>query len=547
METPKKLFIDETLTRIPGVLEVIGSLKGSPANKTFQKVLQVFFHTIYGSGSSAGLGELVGVAKSFDDRINNLLNTGQAIDKSFLAEMESMITVLKKGLTLYKAVEEIELPEEMVQYKYKIPRKEVMVVDDDAAICHFIVIELTRRNYGVTTAAEASEAKKILEHYRPDLIILDILLPGKNGLELLKELRSDRRFKWTPILILSTRSNQEEILDGIKSGADDYITKPFCVDNLIARIEARITRMEELHGLSIRDDLTGAFSRSYFSERLKEEIERFNRQKKSFSIALCDLDYFKNVNDEYGHQVGDFVLQQFASFLYNKFRCTDTIGRFGGEEFIVLLPDTNALTAFKVLERLRSEWEQKELIETRFNKNLRVTFSAGISEYEIDGNGETDLIKAADSALYLAKQTGRNRIMLSRHMDITDSSAQPKIIVVDDSAVIRNLLLNVLKEHYQIYLAKNAEEALSLMQRIKPQLIIVDLIMPVISGLELIRMIKKNPFFNQLKIIALTSDKQKKTILETFQAGVNDYISKPFDNQELVVRIDSLLKKSTSR
>jgi len=547
MESPQQIFIEEVLEKIPKIREAIITLKEEPQNRTCQTILHVFFHTVYGTGSTVGFGEIVGAAKSLEDRISILLETGQAVDVSFLKELEDTVNVMKERINLLKAVEEIVLPDEQEQLLPEIPHKEILIVDDDAAIRQLIIEELSKKNFGVAGAGDVDEAKKVLEHYRPDLIILDIVMPGTNGIELFKELRADHRFKWIPIFFLTSKSSPKEMMEGIKTGADDYVIKPFNTEDLVARIEAKISRMEELHGMAIRDPLTGAFSRGYFTERLTEEINRFSRQKKSFSIVMCDLDFFKNVNDEHGHQVGDLVLQQFASFLYSKFRHTDTIGRYGGEEFIVLLPDSDALTTYKVLERLRMAWEKKPLVEPFQNKNIQITFSSGISEFDKDGKDEQEIIKAADNALYLAKKTGRNKVVLAGQSGTSTSLPLSKILIVDDSAVIRNILLNELKEDFQVFLAKDGEDALLQLQRIKPDLIIADLIMPIMGGLELIKTIRQNPQSKHIKIIALTSDKQKKTVLDAFQSGVDDYIVKPFDNKELEARVIRLLKRKDER
>ncbi|MDF9408125.1 diguanylate cyclase [Pelotomaculum isophthalicicum JI] len=515
MDNPLQIFIEETLTRITKIRQAISTLKEEPHNKTCQNILHIFFHTVYGTGAAVGFGEIIEAAKSLEDRIATNLETGQAADINLLKECEDTVDIIEERANLLKTVEDIISPDEQEQKLPEVPRKEVLIVDDDTAIRQFIKQELSKKNLGIVDAGDASEAKKILEHYRPDLIILDIVMPGTNGLELFKELRTDHRYKWTPIFFLTSKSSPMEIVEGIKLGADDYIIKPFNTEDLVARIEAKISRMEELHGLAVRDPLTGTFSRGYFMERLTEEVERFSRHKKSFCVAICDLDFFKKVNDEHGHQVGDFVLQQFASFLYSKFRRTDTIGRYGGEEFVALLPDTDALTAYKILERLRSAWEKMPIIEPYQNKNIQITFSSGIGEFDKDGKTEQEIIKAADAALYLAKETGRNKVVLAGQSGKGVHSPLTKILVVDDSAVIRNILLKELEEDYMVFMAKDGEDALEQLQRIRPHLAIIDLIMPIIGGLELIKKIRENPNNSHIKIIAF-NDESVQTETRTF-------------------------------
>lgn len=542
MENLRLTYFEETLAKIPKLREALSILKSDPKNKTCQKVLHFFFHTVYGSGTTIGLNEHVEAARSFEDRLSVIIDKGQAVEADFHEELENMVNFLEKRINLLKTVDAIVLPGEPEQPIQEIPRKEILVVDDDCVIRQFIADELTKRNFGVVGAGDANEAKKILERYRPDLIILDIVMPGTNGLELLNEVRVNKRFKWTPIFLLTSKSRPAEIIEGIKTGADDYILKPVNIEDLVARIETKISRMEELHGMAVRDPLTGAFTRGYFMERLNEEIGRYSRQQKPFSIVMCDLDFFKSINDKHGHQVGDYVLQQFAVFLYNTFRRTDTIGRYGGEEFILLFPETDALTAYKLMERLRTSWEKKELTEPYQNKQIKVSFSAGIGEFHKDGNTGQEIIGAADRALYQAKATGRNKILLADSFGSQVPVNPFKIMIVDDSAVIRSILERELKSDYELFLATDGEDALLRLHREKPDLIIADQNMPKISGLELVKKIKENPKYKNIKIMLLTSDNHKKTVMEAYQLGIHDYIVKPFNNQEIKARILRLLK-----
>ncbi|MCL6638912.1 MAG: response regulator [Firmicutes bacterium] len=541
MEIARQIFLKETLEKIPKVQQALDTLLKDPGNKTCLNILYMFFHSIYGTGSTIGFTEVVKPAKIIENKLFDLLESGQAPEKEYLQKLKEAFDQFVEKFNDLKETRKAVPPEELEQPLLKAPRKEILIVDDDAAMVDLLVRELNKRNFGATGAGDAAGAKKILERYRPDLIILDIVMPGSNGLELLKELRADPRFDWTPIFILSSKSSPTEIIDGIKTGADDYILKPFDVDDLVARIEAKSSRMDKLYGMTVRDPLTGVFSRGYFMERFNEETERFHRQKKVFALIMCDLDFFKNINDQFGHQTGDYVLQKFAAFLARNLRNVDIVGRYGGEEFVILLPDTGAQKAYTVMERLRQEWEKVNLADPNSGVPIRITFSAGISEPGADGDTEKDIIKAADKALYLAKETGRNKTVLAGG---TGGGAPPqhKILVVDDSTVSRVLLTNELKNNYHVFVAKNGADALNQIEEIRPHLVITDLVMPVMDGIELTKKIRQDPDNKYIKIIALTSSSQKKVVLEALQAGVDDYIVKPFDLNGLKSRIKRLLK-----
>lgn len=543
MKGIQQVFAEENLNKIPKIRKAINTLKDQPQNRACLDILQGFFHTVHGTGSTIGLDEVAGPARNLEDRLSALVETGRAAGSELLRELEEAINTLEEKLKVLKETEEIKLPEDPDQPLPNTPRREILIVDDDPAIRQLVTDELSKRNFGVAGAGSAGEARKVLDHYLPDLILLDIVMPDKSGLELIKELRQDWRFKWTPIFFLTARSDPAEIIDGIKTGADDYIIKPFNVEDLAARIEAKIRRIEELHDMAIRDPLTGSFSRGYFMERLAEEIGRSSRLKKPFSVVMCDLDHFKEVNDKYGHQAGDFVLQEFASFLRGKFRHTDTIGRYGGEEFIILLPNADGEAAYKILERLREEWENTPLFDPYQNKQIKITFSAGISEFDRDGKTDQDIIRAADSALYLAKETGRNKVVLAGRSGQGAKISPPKILVVDDSIAIRNLLAQKLKKDFRVFLAEDGESALVQVKLSKPDLIIADLMMPGMGGMEMVKRIRSNQENKDIKIIALTGVRQKKTVFEAIKSGIDDYVVKPIDFKELEARIIRLLKR----
>lgn len=215
----------------------------------------------------------------------------------------------------------------------------VLIVDSDPAVRRALAKELYLIGMRVYGFNSAGDARKLLNKILPDLIILEQNLPDQPGTELCAELRMDNRYLWVPIFFLTSAKDLDKKLECYQLGADYYITKPFDPKEMAALVRASIIRIVSFQSHSVRDPLTGLYSRKYFDERLDEEIRHYRRKQKPFSVILLDLDYFKRVNDQLGHMSGDYVLVQFAGFLKENMRHTDVLARYGGEEFIVLKPE----------------------------------------------------------------------------------------------------------------------------------------------------------------------------------------------------------------
>lgn len=424
----------------------------------------------------------------------------------------------------------------------------VLVVDDDQIVRRIVIRELSAWGMRVYGLATVGEAKELLKNIRPDLIILDLILPDYSGLEFCTELRLDQRYLWVSILLLTVLSDVDKKMEGYRLGADNFITKPFNPRELAAIVQAMISRVKGLKDHAIRDHVTGLYSREYFTERLDEEIQHCKRHGKPFCISLIDLDWFKLINDQVGHLSGDYVLSNFGSFLRENLRYVDIVARYGGEEFIILMPETETGDAKAVIERLRDNWLSSPLVEPYYQKTLTVTFSAGIAQYGPNFAGPHELIMAADRALYAAKDAGRNRIFSVDQLNDIPELQSPLVLVVDDSMVIRHLLKKqLLEKGYRVITASDGHEALNTAGILQPSLAVVDMVMPKMDGLELTRKLRENPKTIGIKVIALTADHFEGTLIQAFHAGVDDYIIKPFSFPELEARIQKLLRKSHSR
>ncbi len=303
----------------------------------------------------------------------------------------------------------------------------ILIVDDHQDNVELLQARLEARGYEIDTATDGQEALDRVAAMPPDLILLDVMMPIIDGIEVARRLKADSSLPFIPIIMQTALDATEAKVEGLDAGADDYITKPINFAELEARVNSllRIKALQQdlaqrerqladmndrLRQMSQTDALTTLDNRRYIEERLLEMFGHATRFNEPLACMMCDLDKFKSVNDTYGHQAGDAVLRQLADILRGEAREIDRIGRYGGEEFIFLLPGTSAQAAMIFAERVRAAVEAKE-----FNfpgGAVRRSMSCGVAAWPHPGIASGDmLVKAADDALYVAKETGRNRVV----------------------------------------------------------------------------------------------------------------------------------------
>jgi diguanylate cyclase (GGDEF)-like protein len=301
----------------------------------------------------------------------------------------------------------------------------ILLAEDDPVSRKLLEIKLAKAGYDVVSVANGREAvEKFKEKYFP-IIVTDWEMPEIDGPEVVRIIRKNSTKGYVYIILLTSRDSKADTVSGLESGADDYLTKPVDIPELMARLNTgtRILKLErslrkaneEIHYLSITDPLTGCYNRGYLAEHIHHEINRVKRYKRSFAMIICDIDFFKKVNDEHGHQAGDEVLKAFVNSLKRNIRNKiDWVVRYGGEEFIVILPETDCKGAATTAERIRANIEKMVIpIE---GGELQITASFGgtcMSEKTppVKANLET-ILKRADGLLYLSKSTGRNKVAI---------------------------------------------------------------------------------------------------------------------------------------
>jgi len=304
-----------------------------------------------------------------------------------------------------------------------LPR--ILVVEDDPLSCAMIEMYLEQEGYPCVTAPNGREALDLFKREPFPIVITDWLMPEMDGTALCQAIRGLNTDSYTYLILLTSQNSPDAVVEGLESGADEYIVKPVNPAELKVRLKGarRILDLEdalrkslyEIRELSIHDPLTGAFNRGYMDQQLNHEVQRAYRYRHPLSVMICDLDHFKQVNDNHGHHAGDSVLRRSIGNITSSIRQNiDWVARFGGEEFVIVLPETDTAGCCVVAERIRERIELGPGAEDSGSIRIRITASFGTVTL-VPGDEPTatpeQLLQRADRRMYLAKQTGRNRVV----------------------------------------------------------------------------------------------------------------------------------------
>lgn len=284
----------------------------------------------------------------------------------------------------------------------------VMIIDDELELARHYALVLAQQGIETRVLTAPGNLLEQLEAFHPDVVLMDLYMPACTGMELAQMIRQDTRYVSTPIVFLSAETDRAKQYSALMTGGDDFITKPIQDRHLLAMVTTRAQRARTLENAMSRDSLTGLLKHTKIKEQLQVEVARSQRHRTRLGFAMLDIDLFKHINDTYGHPVGDRVIKSLAQLLRQRLRNTDLIGRYGGEEFAVVLPDTDHDGVLTVLEDVRRAFSEIEF-EAR-GQVFTATLSAGVVIYA--GCEDINLlIEQADRALYEAKHAGRNRIV----------------------------------------------------------------------------------------------------------------------------------------
>lgn len=288
-------------------------------------------------------------------------------------------------------------------------KSNVLVVDDDPDKLHLLSVALKIAGYEVRTATDGEEALAAIAAYQPDLVISDVMMPGVNGYELARRIRENPRTKFIPVILqTAARLRAEDLRRGSEVGALGYITDPTDLDLLLARARTLLdfkAYLDTCEEAAFTDHLTGLANRRRFERQLEREVARTQRYSHPFCLMILDIDNFKDINDTYGHEAGDEVISRIARTLREGTRGIDLAARIGGEEFGIILTETDLERAVEVAERLRLAIKGMEISGVR-----QITGSFGVAEYPSAAESARELLASADVAMYKAKAAGRDKV-----------------------------------------------------------------------------------------------------------------------------------------
>ncbi len=284
-------------------------------------------------------------------------------------------------------------------------KKRILVVDDEEDLVKVLYKRLSGAGYTVFRAPGGKDIFQLIRDVMPDLILLDIMLQEIDGMQIKAKLNEDITTAHIPVIFLTVRNEISTKVNGFRLGAEDYVTKPFNMELLLARINSALSRIDFYREVSMKDGLTGLYNISFLKEQITIFFNMAKRYKKTFSVAIIDIDNFKQINDTYGHAAGDFVLKNFSSIAKQTLRKSDIITRYGGDEFIILMPEADNEQATRMIERLKDNIKGKVFVFQDGVSEITFSISAGIATYDDVFTEWPRIFELADARLYEDKKT----------------------------------------------------------------------------------------------------------------------------------------------
>ena len=301
---------------------------------------------------------------------------------------------------------------EQVLSRLHAPAERVLIVDDDELLARYYRQVMLRAGMQVDILRNPSNIVEYLEQKHPDIVLMDLHMPAIDGQSLAAVIRQYDHFVGLPIVFLSAEQDQHRQRQALSQGADDFLTKPVSDEHLVSVVKSKVVRSRQLLELMTNDSLTGLLKHGAIKDAVKRECSLARRKADNLCVAMLDIDHFKRVNDQFGHAAGDEVIASVATLLRQRLRASDILGRYGGEEFAVVMPGCDAASATRVLDDFRERFQALQFLAN--GDRFSVTMSIGLAAFSPDAGSKTDnLLVLADRALYEAKSTGRNRLVQS--------------------------------------------------------------------------------------------------------------------------------------
>jgi two-component system cell cycle response regulator len=550
----KMMFLQE-MTKQMQFLDMLFLGDGSQSDIHAQCVKAYrFFHSWKGSAPVFGLDE-IGQLASHLELIWRWVGEPHTLSLDQSERALKFQSSIQATLPYYRQVDqeralrmkEIERSagEESVQQPTRQQR--ILVVDDDPVLRSYLAQNLKLDGYQVDEAGNVESAKIKLRQNTYHLITLDLIMEPTMGYELFEFLKQDISLKWIPLIVLSGRNDLPDKIRCFNLGADDYVTKPFEVDELVARISRILTRMSAFEQMAFRDPLTGIYNRRYVDNQIEQELRRVERNPAPLSLCFLDIDRFKSINDTYGHQIGDLVLQGLAHKLQHTLRISDLLGRYGGEEFTVIFPGLKAEQAKTIMDNFLDSIRGVPIAHNE-GEGYSITFSAGIAEFN-GTESSLEWIGRADSVMYQAKQEGRDRVYIAdnkKQESAVEEANRKRVLIVEDEEILRSILVSIMvSAGFDTTESIDGVMAYELLKKEQFDIAMIDIVMPNMDGLTLLSKIRNEqlPGGKPMKTILFSSNKNDQDMHKASALGADAFLTKPFSLIELEQKVKQLLSK----
>ncbi|MBD7983750.1 diguanylate cyclase [Sporosarcina sp. Sa2YVA2] len=448
-----------------------------------------------------------------------------------------------------RIAEVVERDKELVAYDFSdLPTNRfgdgvfVLVIGDKLESVSYIKGLIEKLGAQVLVAMSGKRGIEQFYSMRPNYVFTEVKLPDMTAFDILDQIAEAALVKRVPIMVFSEDFSNQNRIAAYEKGAMDYIRMPLELDVFVPYLLNRENIRKSMDESVFTDGLTGIGNRRYFDDCLHEFSSISERTGLNHTLVMVDIDYFKKVNDRYGHMAGDKVLRKFGEMLRNVRRDGDKVFRYGGEEFAVILANTNVEEADELVKRFRNRFN--DLVFDLENDTFSVTFSAGIAEYRGDSN---KMILTADRALYEAKRTGRNKTVIFTGANV-ELKRKVQVIIVDDDLFFRTMLSDMLKGWTSDDIdvsVKTFEDGPSFLQSDWYRndvniIILLDGVMPHMDGLEVLGRLKQVNDEKNVLVSMMTARTSEADIKTALWLGADDYIMKPFKPEEVLLKIQNL-------
>ncbi|MED1865230.1 diguanylate cyclase [Fictibacillus nanhaiensis] len=502
--------------------------------------LHQFLHTITGTAGTISLIEISKAAADLMNKMSHEQKSWSSIEVAhFLSPVTNLFDANQKNLA-------VTLSSEFTPSTDQCDKPLLLIVDQDVPYLIYSKEQLENHGFAVVVSPTIEKALSMFYDLSPDCLIVNPFSSEIDGYDFIKQVRETVAFELIPIVVISSSNDKEKRIAAYQKGADDFFLKSLEWDEYVARIDRQVKRRKIVKDTLMKDELTKVYNRKFLKEAYQRISSEHLRHKDNFSMIMIDVDFFKKINDTYGHTAGDHVLIKFADFLRTQLRNQDVVVRYGGEEFLLLLPYTKLKEAEQTACRLLENLSQNVFVYEEHS--FFVSFSAGV--YEVHSPVSlAEAVRTADRALYAAKENGRGRVETASTQE--ELNRRLRVAIIDDSEVIRKMLESFFTslevENYELEI-KTFQDGLSFFadnwhQSNDEYLIILDGVLPKMDGIEVLTKIRKFTDTNQYKILMLTARKAEGDIVRALHLGADDYLTKPFSIRELEARIKVLVQR----